>query len=79
MFVLDDFLIMMAISLALSIVSYLLTPKPKMAKPEAAQDMDDPVAEAGKPIPVVFGTVTVKGLNVLWFGEKRINTYKVKA
>lgn len=79
MFVWDDFLIMLLVSLALNIVSYLLTPKPKTAKPEAAQDMEDPTAEAGRPIPVVFGTMTVKGLNVLWFGEKRINTYKVKA
>lgn len=66
------------IGLALNVVAYLLMPKPKASKPAAAQDMDDPVAEAGKPIPVVFGTVTVKGLNVLWFGEKSINNYKVK-
>lgn len=67
------------VSLALSIISYLLTPKPKTAKPDAAKDMDDPTAEAGRPYPVVFGEVTVKGGNVLWFGDKQIKTRKVKA
>lgn len=67
------------VSLVLSVVSYMLMPKPKTPKPPAAKDMEDPTAEAGRPIPVVFGTVTVKGLNVLWFGEKSIRTYKVKA
>jgi hypothetical protein len=57
----------------------LLTPKVKTPKPEAAKDLEDPTAEAGRPIPVVFGTITVKGLNVLWFGDKKHITYKVKA
>lgn len=65
------------VSLALSVVSYLLTPKPKQPKPGAVKDLDDPTAEAGRPLPVVFGTVTVKGLNVLWFGEKRTKTTTV--
>lgn len=67
------------IGLALNVVAYLLMPKPKQQKPAAAKDMDNPVAEAGMPIPVVFGTMTVKGLNVLWFGEKSIRKYKTKA
>lgn len=69
----------LAISLAISIISYLIMPKPKAPKPEAAKDLEDPTAEAGRPIPVVFGTMTVKGLNVLWFGDKAKRTYKVKA
>lgn len=60
-------------------ISILLRPKVKAPKPEAVKDLDDPTAEAGRPIPVVFGTVTVKGLNVLWFGDKSHRTYKVKA
>lgn len=56
----------------------LLTPKPKTPKPEAVKDLEDPTAEAGRPIPVVFGTITVKGLNVIWFGNKALRTYKVK-
>jgi len=69
----------LAISLAISIISYMIMPKPKAPKPEAAKDLEDPTAEAGRPIPVVFGTITVKGLNVLWFGDKGKRTYKVKA
>jgi hypothetical protein len=60
-------------------ISVLLRPKIKTPKPDATKDLDDPTAEAGRPIPVVFGTITVKGLNVLWFGNKAQRTYKVKA
>ncbi len=67
------------IGLALNVVAYMLLPKPKVSKPEAAKDMENPVAEAGKAIPVVFGTVRVKGLNILWYGEKSITTYQVSA
>lgn len=73
------FFVALGISLAISIISYLIMPKPKAPKPEAAKDLEDPTAEAGRPIPVVFGTMTVKGLNVLWFGDKGKRTYKVKA
>lgn len=69
---------MLLIAVAVSVVSYVLTPKPKQPKPEAAKDLDDPVAEAGMPVPVVVGTVTVKGLNTLWFGDKATRQYKVK-
>jgi len=41
--------------------------------------MDDPTAEAGREIPVVFGTMTVQSLNVLWYGDKTMLTYKVNA
>lgn len=60
-------------------LSLLLAPKIKTPKPEAAKDLEDPTAEAGRPIPVVFGTLTVKGLNLLWYGEKSQHTYKKKA
>lgn len=72
--------IFVAIGLAVAsvVLSLLLMPKPKTPKPDAAKDLDDPVAEAGKPIPVVFGTITVKGLNVLAFMDKQIHTYKKK-
>ncbi len=72
------FFIPLLIGLALNILAYLITPKPKQAKPEAAKDMDNPTAEAGKPKPVVFGTMTLKGTNILWYGEKSRKDYKVK-
>lgn len=72
------FFLNLLIALALMVVAYLIMPKPKAQQPEI-QDMDDPVAEAGKPLPVLFGTKMIKGINVLWFGEKRTKTRKVKA
>ncbi len=77
------FFTQLLIGLVLNIVAYLLAPKPKRDQPPETKDLDDPVAEAGKPIPVVFGTITVKGLNILWFGnkghkERRINPGKSK-
>lgn len=67
------------ISIALSVVSYLLAPKPKISKPEAAKELEDPTAEAGVEVPVIFGTITKKQPNVLWFGDKSMNTYKIAA
>lgn len=60
-------------------LNLLLAPKIKSPKPEATTDLDDPTAEAGRPVPVPFGTITIKGLNVLWYGEKSFETEKVKA
>lgn len=66
-------------AIALTAVQYLLMPKPKAPKPEAVKDLEDPTAEAGKPVPVPFGTITIKGLNLLAYMDKTKNTYKVKA
>ena len=71
--------IVVAIAVAISALALVLMPRPKTPKPDAATDLENPTAEAGKPLPVVFGTITVKGLNVLWFGEKAIVSKKVKA
>lgn len=73
------FWIILGAALVSVALNLLLAPKPKAPKPDAAKDLEDPTAEAGRPIPVVFGTVTVKGLNLLWFGEKSLKTSKVKA
>ncbi len=67
------------LAIAVNVIAYLLTPKPKKTKPEASKDLENPTADAGRPIPVVFGTVTVKGLNVLWFGDKNKRDRKVNA
>lgn len=67
------------IGLALNIIAYLLMPKPKQAKPEAAKDMDDPTADAGRPLPVIFGTIIMKGVNVLDFRDKGMRTRTIDA
>lgn len=71
--------IVVAIAIAVAALSMVLMPRPKTPKPPAATDLDNPTAEAGKPVPVVFGTITVKGLNVLWYGDKAAIDKKVKA
>lgn len=67
------------VAIAFQVVAFLLAPKPKKQQPPETKDLDNPVAERGKPIPVVFGTLTVKGLNVLWYGDKGYYKYKVRA
>ena len=52
-----------------SLIAVALAPKPKPPKKAALDDFDLPVAEEGRPIPVVFGTVNITGSNVLWYGD----------
>ena len=65
------------LGLLFAVVSYLLTPKPKAPKPPEVEDMEDPTAEF-REIPIVFGSLTVKGLNVLWFGDKSFIQFYVE-
>jgi hypothetical protein len=53
-------------------------PRPKQPKPPETEDFEGPTADANRPVPVVFGTLTIKGLNVLWYGDKDKNSYKVQ-
>jgi hypothetical protein len=55
-----------------AVLSYLLAPKPPQPKPASLSDFDIPTADEGRPIPVVFGTVTVTGPNVVWYGDLRV-------
>ena len=73
------FWLLIAAVVALTVINYLITPKPKTPKPDSVKDLDDPTSEAGRPVPVPFGTITIKGLNLLWFGDKGKRTYKVDA
>jgi len=60
------------------IVAVALAPKAPTPKPASLEDFDVPVAEEGRPIPVVFGTVTITGANVLWYGDLRSTPIKSK-
>lgn len=70
-------LIFLIVAIGLTALSYLLAPKPKAPKPSSTEDLNDPVAEAGMPVPVVFGTITLKGLNAMMTTDKRKIKYKV--
>lgn len=66
------FLVPLLISLAVSAVSMLLMPRPKQENAQAGQ-LDGPTAQEGKPIPVVYGTVMVKNVNIVdWFNPGTI-------
>ena len=72
-------LAMLLISVAISALSYVIMPKAKPPKPQAAKEMDSPVAQAGKPVSVVMGTIICTELNILWTGDKSIKTYDTTA
>ena len=72
-----SFIIQIVISLVLMVAAYLLMPKPK-TESTTAGDMENPTASAGSPIKVVFGTITIKDPNILWFGDKETNTFSTK-
>lgn len=59
-----------------AVVATALAPKPSQPKPAALEDFDVPTAEEGRPIPVIFGTVTVTGANVVWYGALRTEEIK---
>lgn len=66
------------VAVTLQVAAYLLTPKPKSAS-STIEDLQSPTADASRPMPVLFGTMTLKGLNVIGFFDKSKRTYKVKA
>lgn len=72
-----SFFIQIAIGLTIAVVGYVLTPQPKRSKPPEARDLEAPTADAGRPIPVVFGTMDIRGPNILWYGELETRQYEV--
>lgn len=69
-------LIQLAIAIVFLVLSAVLMPKPKGPKPSAVRDMENPTAEGGRPIPVLFGSMTVKGANVLHYTDQSTRTAK---
>jgi hypothetical protein len=68
------------IVLALASMIYIaLAPKPPAPKPKPLSDVDAPTAEEGRPIPVVFGSVLLRGSNVVWYGDLEAVPIKKKA
>lgn len=73
------FLGQLIIGVVMLIGAYIFAPKPKQPKPPSLDDLEAPTSEAGRPIPVIMGSVTIKGLNVLYSGDKSRKTRKVKS
>lgn len=67
------FWITLLVYAALFVLSDLLKPKPNLedAKPSGLGDFQFPTATEGRPVPLLWGTVQVKGPNVTWYGDLR--------
>lgn len=72
------FFTQLLVGVALMVLAFLIMPKPKPEQPDASRDLDNPTAEAGRPIPVVFGTLYVKGGNVIDYMDKGKRDRQVK-
>lgn len=71
-----DWIIYIVVAIVMSLVSAALTPRPKSAGQQSPQTIDVPTVDAGRSIPVVFGTVRVKSPNLLWMGGQRTTEIK---
>ncbi|MDY7117121.1 hypothetical protein RAN53_12270 [Halomonas sp. SSL-5] len=74
-----SFLVAIGISILLAVVAFMLMPRPKNNVPDMSRDLEMPTAEAGRPIPVVFGEGTIKSPNTLWYGDKDQETVEISA
>lgn len=65
--------------LMIALIVYAITqiPEPEDRPPAEFDDIEAPVAEAGKPIPVLFGTRDLDGPNVVWYGD--LMSFPIKA
>ncbi|NJB66429.1 hypothetical protein GGQ74_000069 [Desulfobaculum xiamenense] len=68
---------------ALSVISYVARPKPpkpnvQNAKAAGIADLDIPVAEEGRSVPVVFGRVIITSPSVVWFGDLKTKAIRRK-
>lgn len=61
----------LAVIVISAFVASALAPKPPAPKPASLADFDIPTAEEDREIPVVFGTVTITGPNVIFNGNLR--------
>lgn len=73
-----DWIIAVIVTVILNVAAYIITPKPKQPKPAAVEQAQYPTASAGKPVPKVWGTMTVKSVNVLGYWDTATSQYQIK-
>ncbi len=66
------------IGVGLQLLGSLFAPKPEEPKPPHLDDFEEPTADSSRPVPVIFGTVEITGINSLWWGDKAIRRRDVK-
>ena len=52
-----------------TVIGALLSPRPPKPASVSPGTVDVPVAEQGKPIPVLFGTRVIRQANCVWYGD----------
>lgn len=69
----SSFVISIILFIISTVLTYLLTPKPKSQVPTAAtlDEFQVPQADEGTPANIIFGIVWVKNPMVLWYGNLR--------
>lgn len=72
------FLMQLVVSVGMQIAGYMLTGRPEKPKKPFLSDFKDPTTDSSRPVPAVFGTVMVSGLNILWKGDKDIKERDAK-
>lgn len=62
------------------VLTELLRPKPRLedAKPAGLGDFNVPTATEGRPVPVIWGRVLLKGPNVVWYGDLQADPIREK-
>ena len=66
------------ISLVLSLVGFLLRPKPEPPKASTIEDLKIPITEEGQEIGKVYGTVWLKAPQIVWYGDFDADPIKKK-
>lgn len=66
------------VAIVMAVLSYVFAPKPKTSRLDATQELEAPTASAGKPLPVVFGEVTIREPNCLGYWDISTQVERVK-
>lgn len=57
-----------------AIAAYAMQPRPPKQKRPSLDDFSIPRVEQGAPIPMIFGTITMTGPMVVWYGDLLVET-----
>lgn len=60
-------------------ISYALTPRPDSPSLAGSAELKAPTASIGRPLPKLFGTITIKSCNILWHGNSMRRVYEISA
>jgi len=70
-----NFVIAAVVSL---VIVYATRPKPETPQAATLEQFDVPTAQAGRSIPVLFGTKEIGNHNCVWYGDIRTKAIKSK-